>query len=67
MLPEGVKECPRCGASIEKNPWGEDEEKIKRSVVFWYSLYTIFVALLPILIGVGIGLLCILLFIARAE
>lgn len=66
MLPEGMEECPRCGAALPKSEW-KDEDKIKRSAVFWYSLYTIAIALVPILIGVGIGLLCILLFITRAK
>ena len=66
MLPEGIEECPRCGAALPESQWG-DEDEIKRSAVFWYSLYTIAIALIPILIGVGIGLLCILLFITRAK
>jgi hypothetical protein len=61
MLPEGLEECPRCGAHLGK-PKAEDEPEVSRSEIFWYSTFTIGIVLIPIVIGVAIGLVCILLF-----
>jgi hypothetical protein len=66
MLPEGVEECPRCGARLSKAEPG-DEGELGRSQVFWFSAYTIGIVLIPIVIGVVIGLLCILLFLANQR
>src|SRR3972149_7868105 len=64
MLPEGLEECPRCGARLGANQPAEGSG-FNRSDIFWYSAYTIGVVLIPILIGVIIGLVCILLFLAN--
>lgn len=61
MLPEGLEECPRCGAHLGK-PKAGDAPGVKRSEIFWYSAFTIGIVLIPILIGVAIGLVCILMF-----
>jgi hypothetical protein len=64
MLTEGLAECPRCGA-----PLGNSAENGQpdRSEVFWLSTYTVGIALIPILIGVAIGLICILLFLSGSN
>jgi hypothetical protein len=59
MLAEGTEECPRCGALI-KDPSGEEE--FSRSDIAWFSAYTIGIVLIPIIIGIGIALLCLFLF-----
>lgn len=59
MLAEGTEECPRCGATI-KDPSGEEE--FSRSDIAWFSAYTIGIVLIPIIIGIGIALLCLFLF-----
>ncbi len=63
MLPEGTQKCPRCGARLDL---GESEEQsdFSRSDFFWYSAYTIGIVLIPIIIAVLIGLICILLFLS---
>lgn len=62
MLPENTEECPRCGTHLSSAAKGEG---FSRSDIFWFSAYTIAVVLIPILVGVGIGLLCINLFLIR--
>lgn len=66
MLPEGLEACPRCGARLGKaiDPT-TDEIEPNRSDIFWLSAYTIGIVLIPILIGLAIGLICILLFVSR--
>lgn len=60
MLPDGSQECPRCGAQIREP---ETEDTFSRSDIAWFSAYTIAMVAIPIIIGVGIGLLCLLLFL----
>lgn len=62
MLPDDTEECPRCGTRLGSMAEGEG---FSRSDFFWFSAYTIAVVLIPILVGVGIGLLCINLFLIR--
>ena len=62
MLPEGIEECPKCGARLGSP---EEEGKIGRSEIFWMSAYSIGIALIPIIIVLIIGLICILLFSFR--
>lgn len=62
MLPDDTKECPRCGTRLGSAAEGEN---FSRSDVIWFSAYTIAVVLIPLLVGVGIGLLCIKLLIIR--
>lgn len=64
MLPEGLETCPRCGERLPaaKN---QSEEQINRSELVWYSAYTIGIALLVIVVGVVVILLCMLFFLGR--
>lgn len=62
MLPDNTEECPRCGTRLGSAANGEG---FSRSDVLLFSIYTIGVVLIPILVGVGIGLLCISLFLTR--
>ncbi len=59
MLPEGTKECPRCGALIESR----DEQEFSREDLVWYSGFTIGIVLIPLLIVVLIGVICVLIFV----
>ena len=59
MLAEGTEECPRCGAQIN-DP--ESEEVFSKSDIAWFSAYTIAIVLIPIIVGIGIALLCLFLF-----
>ena len=63
MLPEGLEECPRCGAQLSSSGKGGEADN-DRSLIFWLSAYTIGIVLIPIIAGVVIGLICILLFVA---
>lgn len=60
MLPDGTQECPRCGAQIQSPDAGDE---FSRSDIAWFSAYTIAMVAIPIIIGVGIGLLCLFLFL----
>lgn len=64
MLTEGTQECPRCGASLGAT-LTDDDAKLNRKTVIWYSLYTIGVALGPIIIILCIGILCVFLFLRQ--
>ena len=62
MLVEGTTECPRCGALIEtEKPEGE----FSSSDIAWFSAYSIAIIVLPIIVGVGIALLCLFIFFIR--
>lgn len=61
MLPEGTTVCPRCGARL--HPQQNGEEEASREDIFWYSTYMIGVVLIPILIAVVIGVICVLIFV----
>jgi uncharacterized paraquat-inducible protein A len=63
MLAEGTEECPRCGAHLENS---DPDEGFSRSDIAWFSAYTIAIIVIPIIIGVGIGVLCLLLFNSRS-
>ena len=66
MLPEGVEKCPRCGAPIKASQAelaADGEADVEPSDVAWYSGYTIAMILIPLLLVVGIGLLCFILFL----
>jgi hypothetical protein len=66
ILPEGLEECPRCGASL--NPSGKGGESSgDRSTIFWFSAYTLGIVLIPIIAGLLLGLICILLFVAGSR
>jgi rRNA maturation protein Nop10 len=55
MLPEGLEECPRCGTSLGT----ADQPNFSRADFFSYSLYAIGIALIPVVIAVIIGIICI--------
>ncbi len=59
MLAEGTEECPRCGAQINAP---ESGETFSKSDIAWFSAYTIAIVLIPIIVGIGIALLCLFLF-----
>jgi uncharacterized membrane protein YvbJ len=63
MLSDGTKECPRCGTKIDGGQ-SEDEEDFSREDLAWYSAYTIGIVIIPIIIAVAIGLICILILVA---
>jgi uncharacterized paraquat-inducible protein A len=60
MLPDDSQECPRCGAHIAES---DTEDNFNRSDIAWFSAYTIAIIVIPIIVGVGIGLICLLLFL----
>lgn len=62
MLADGTEECPRCGTLIETL---EPENEFRGSDIAWFSAYTIAIMLIPIIVGVGIALLCLFLFFIR--
>ena len=62
MLPEGSEQCPRCGARLAT---AEKEGEIGAGDVAWISAYTIGILLIPLVLGLLIGLACILIFLHR--
>ena len=62
MLPEGLAECPKCGTRLGSP---DEEGEIGRKDIFWMSAYTIGIVLIPIVVILIVGLICILLFILR--
>jgi len=58
MLPPGSRKCPVCGAKLPSSPGDQTSNK----EIFWFSAYIIGLALIPLLIALGIGILCILFF-----
>ena len=62
MLAEGLDKCPRCGAQLAPP---EKEGEIGRKDVAWISAYTIGILLIPLVIGLLLGLACVLIFIIR--
>jgi hypothetical protein len=63
MLAEGTEECPRCGTRIHESG---AESEFSGADIAWFSAYTIAIILIPILVGVGIALLCLLVLFNRA-
>lgn len=64
ILPDGTGECPRCGALLGKTIKKESTD-FTRQDFFWYNAYLIGVTLIPILVAVCIGALCMYLFFGR--
>ena len=60
MLPEGSVECPRCGAQLGTS---EDQEGFSRSDIALFSAYTIGIIIIPLVISVAIGLICVFAFL----
>ena len=63
MLIEGTEVCPRCGAQLTGSG-GESE--FRNSDIAWFSGYMIAIVLIPIIIGIGVALLCLLIFFGRS-
>jgi hypothetical protein len=62
MLPDGLEACPKCGTRLGNS---EEEGEIGRSDIFWMSAYSIGIVLIPVVVILIIGVLCILLFMLR--
>ena len=56
MLSPGVEKCPACGKRIKR---GSDSMFTARDV-FWFTLYLLGIAMIPILIAIAIGVICVL-------
>jgi uncharacterized paraquat-inducible protein A len=61
MLPESTQECPRCGTKLKERHTIEDQ--VSRRDFVWYSALSITAVLIPLLITVVIGVICVLLFV----
>lgn len=57
MLAPGLQSCPVCGTKLGNKLGDQSAGKD----IFWLSLYIIGIALIPILIAIGIGVVCVLL------
>lgn len=64
LLPDGLERCPRCGAAL-KGGSTAGEGDFKASDFFRLSAYSIGVVLVPLLVGIAIGLLCFLVFFSN--
>lgn len=62
MLVEGTEVCPRCGTELAGQ--GEDSD-FSRSDIALFSAYTIAIVLIPLIVGIGVALLCLLVFFGR--
>ncbi len=58
MLAPGLESCPVCGAKLGKNKDGQGSGR----EIAWLSIYIIAIALIPLLIAFGIGLICMLVY-----
>lgn len=56
MLAEGQVECPVCGARLG----GESGAGAERSAAIWIALYTLGIALVPVILAALIGIACYL-------
>jgi hypothetical protein len=56
MLSPGAEKCPACGKRLKKRG---DAEFTARDV-FWFTLYLLGIAMIPILIAIAIGVICVL-------
>ena len=63
MLADEIRFCPRCGAQL--SGFG-GETDFSRSDIAWFSAYTIAIVLIPLIIGIGVALLCLLVFFGRS-
>ena len=57
QLPPGLEKCPRCGKRLRSK---NGEEYTARDI-FWLSISTLGIVLIPMLIIIGIAALCIYL------
>ena len=60
MLPEGSEKCPRCGANLGTS---EQQDEFNRSDIALFSAYTIGILVIPLVIGLVLGLICIFAFL----
>lgn len=60
MLAEGSEECPRCGADLRSSA---EQEEFNRSDIALFSAYTIGILVIPLIIGLVLGLICIFVFL----
>jgi len=56
MLSPSLEQCPVCGARLPK---AQAEGSLSRDMLPYVLLF-LAIALIPLLIGIGIGLICIL-------
>lgn len=63
MLVEGTEVCPRCGAQLAGSG---KETDFSGSDIALFSAYTIAILLIPLIIGIGVALLCLLIFFIRS-
>lgn len=61
QLPPGLEVCPRCGAQLRKP--GKDTPEVSGKDIAWITGYTLMFMLIPLVIIVVVGLLCV--FLAR--
>lgn len=66
MLPPGLEVCPSCGARLKKSKSGiaslkssREKPEIGGNDMFWLSAFIIGIALIPLIIAVLIGIICI--------
>ncbi len=56
MLAPGLEVCPVCGAKLGK----KQDDQYSGQDIAWLSFYIIAIALIPVLIALGIGFICVL-------
>jgi len=56
MLSPGLEKCPVCGKRLKK---ASSSEFTTRDI-FWFTLYVLGIAMIPILIAIAIGVICVL-------
>jgi hypothetical protein len=56
MLAPGLDKCPICGAKLGKKA----ENQYTGRDIFWLSAYIIGIALIPLLVAIVIGIICVL-------
>jgi hypothetical protein len=57
QLPPGLEKCPRCGKRLHSN----SGDQYSGRDIFWLSATTLGIVLIPLIIIIGIGLLCVYL------
>ena len=56
MIAPGQEKCPACGARLKKSGQGI----FTTGELFWFVLYLLGIAMIPILIVIAIGVVCVL-------
>jgi uncharacterized paraquat-inducible protein A len=57
MLPEGLDQCPRCGKRLHRK---SNSEYSTRDIA-WISAYVLGIVLIPVVLVIIIGLICVYL------